>query len=73
MRNCISFRQVFSLFFCCYHCKHIFDKNNWALLTDLLKVKNNMCIHTKTSLNFRKTHKKTPVPESFFNNITGLS
>ena len=37
-----NFLQVFSLFFCWYHCKHIFDKKNWALLTDLLKVKNNM-------------------------------
>ena len=38
----ISFLQVFSLFFCWYHCKHIFDKKNWALLADLMKVKNNM-------------------------------
>ena len=38
----ISFLQVCSLFFFWYHCKHIFNKKNWALLTDLLKVKNNI-------------------------------
>ena len=31
----LSFLQVSSLFFYWYHCKHIFDKKNWVLLTDL--------------------------------------
>ena len=34
---------LYAVFFCWYHCKHIFGrKKNRALLTDLLKVNNNM-------------------------------
>ena len=32
-------RQIWNIFFCWYHCKHIFGKKDWAFLIDLLKVK----------------------------------
>ena len=50
MCKCISFLQVCSFFFCWYHCKHIFARKKWALLTGLLNVKNNIlhhCVHSK--------------------------
>ena len=59
---CISFLWVFSIFFCWYHCKHIFDtKKIWALLTDLLKVKNmflpDNCHTQKRTYSLHTTHK----------------
>ena len=56
----VSFLRVFSLFFNWYHCKHIFDKNNWALLIDLFKAKNNMLLpdngHTQKRRYSANTH-----------------
>ena len=61
----ISFLQDFCLFFCWYHCKHIFDKRNSTLVTDLLKVKNNMFLldndHTQKRRYSVNTHPWTSV------------